>query len=74
MTDENKNVEFLIQINYKSGIQLTSWFSEFTVSLAHDGSIHTVSWKTADPSERILYIGRSNIESIIKCDHRLKGA
>lgn len=60
MSDEETQV-FLVQINYKSGTSVTMAFKKFEFEFSNG---YTVSWQTADPSHRPIYMNPSEIESI----------
>lgn len=57
---------FLVEINYKSGKTVTSWFEKFIFE--KEGESHHVEWKLAPEPHaihhQVLYINGPAIESI----------
>ena len=57
--------EYLIRINYKSGIQEEVWVTEFTISM------DTYSWcESSSTKKSIIDLGVDNIESVYQLDTR----
>jgi hypothetical protein len=54
---------YKIQINYKSGISMTGWFTRFSIVVDEFGDT-TYSWETYDPFAGPMAIGPDNIESV----------
>lgn len=58
-----KEIEYLVQINYKSGNSVELWFAEFDISS------NKASWKISsryNGETRILLLGIDEIESVIQ--------
>lgn len=60
MSDE-KPQAFMVQINYKSGIQVELPFTEFEIEF---GRQNKVQWKAADTTRRPIFMNLDEIESV----------
>lgn len=63
------HTRFQVRINYKSGNNITMWFTEFNYKKR--GSETTVNWSVYGRGTNCLIIGVDDIESIWQMDQRL---
>ena len=59
-----KQLEYLIRVNYKSGHSEELWYKKFTIRS------ETYEWETSDPVRRPLLIGVDDIESVWQLEVR----
>lgn len=65
-----KQIEYKMRINYRSGHQHTGWFREFKVETS-GGKLTSINYAHCDKS-RFIHIGIQDIESITQLEYREK--
>lgn len=64
-TEVVDNSMYQVQINYRSGHQITQWFDKFDVD-HQAGKVTGAQWRAAPGQPRIMVIGIEDIESIVQ--------
>jgi hypothetical protein len=68
-----EELDFQVQLNYRSGHSVTLWFEKFEISSNFEG-ITKYSFVLAENQGKILFLGANDIESALQVDQRVRKA
>lgn len=62
-----KEHKFLVQINYKSGNNVTAWFDTFKIK-QDNGNLSGIEWSLSSDQDgkNLIFIGIADIESVVQ--------